>query len=239
MSRFFTGRLVAILSVAFLLFSGTAHAAVIVDVSDSTGGWNGFMNVFDASTTMPCDGAYQFGSGWGLPDLNSDFDDANSKLTLSPNTIGDPDPYWYVGGGMPGAQGNKCMEANLFGNFPNGSPELTALQADGTLVFNGNVLMNTFTAAHMAEIFIKEFTPDYATLNETAIALSPGAFSLTHALTGLGGEVQYGFRVKGENVWAGDEGPFGNAMIATVPEPTGLALIGIAGMGLFCLRRKR
>jgi hypothetical protein len=131
------------------------------------------------------------------------------------------------------------MEANLFRTFPEGSPELAALVTDGSLTFEGSVISNTFTSAHVAEIFVKEFGPGFASPVETAIPLVPGAFSVGQAITGAGGEVQYGFRVTGINVWAGDQGPFGNAMIATVPEPSSLALFGFCALAGLGLRRRR
>jgi hypothetical protein len=82
------------------------------DVTGTDGiGWRGFMNVLE----LPANGGgFVFGSPWGVGDLVAEFDDPNAKLTLSPNTINDPDPFWYQGGGGPGAPGNKVMDANLF-----------------------------------------------------------------------------------------------------------------------------
>ena len=226
-------------------FSSSAMATVMVGVDDSTANWLGFMNVSE----LPANGgAPVFGSGWGVPDLVATFDDGAGTLTLSPNTIGDPNEFWYQPGrpgddpldpndnGGPGALGNKIMEANLFQEFANGSPELLALQADGSLNFSGEVISNSFTSAHDSVVFIKEFTPDFSTSVETTVAVTPGSFDITHALTGLGGAVQYGFRTTGENVWVTDTAPFGNAVIA-VPEPASLALIGLGGLAMLGRRR--
>lgn len=221
MQRVFTLMLIG------LLATSTASAA-IVDVGNSTAPWLGFMNVFE----LPANGGgYVFGSGWGVADLTATFDDANDKLTLSPNTIGDPNPFWYQGGGGPGAPGNKIMEANLY-------QEYTDVYNGQTLTFQGTVQSNTFTAAHNATIFIRDFAPDYSSFNQSVVPVTAGPFSIS-LLTdaGAGRHVQFGFQVSGENVWITDVAPFGNAVITTIPEPTTLALLGLGG--LVIARRRR
>jgi hypothetical protein len=222
MQRFF-----AVLS-AGLLLSSSAHAAV-VQVNDSTAPWLGFMNVFE----LPANGGgFVFASGWGVPDLVATFDDANNKLTLSPNTVGDPDPFWYQGGGGPGALGNKIMEANLYQQVDDGS------LSGQTVTFSGSIISNTFTAAHETRIFIRDFAPDYSSFNETSVLATTGAFSID-LLTdgGAGRHVQWGFQTRGENVWITDTGPFGNVMISTIPAPASLALLGLGGLAAFRRRR--
>lgn len=214
----------AVLS-AGLLLSSAAHGAT-VNVGDSTAPWLGFMNVYDLG------GGFIFPSGWGVADLTATFDDANNKLTLSPNTIGDPDPFWYIGGGGPGAPGNRIMEANLYQQVDDGS-------LSGQIVtFEGTVLSNTFTSAHETRIFIRDFAPDYSSFNETIILATPGAFSIS-LLTDADPlrHVQWGFQTRGVNVWITDTEPFGNVMIATIPAPGALALLGLGGC--VALRRRR
>ncbi len=73
----------------------------------------GWMNIWE----LPVNGGgYVFGSDWGVTDLSSTFNESGSVVTMIPNSIGDPDPFWYIGGGGPGAAGNKIMGANLFSN---------------------------------------------------------------------------------------------------------------------------
>lgn len=210
------------------LVGATAAQAAVVGVDQSTGPWLAYMNVFN----RPVDGgAFQFGSPWGIADLNAQFNDGASTLTLSPNTIGDPNPYWYVGGGGPGAQGNKIMEANLY-------QETTGVYTGQMLTFTGNVASNSFTGAHSAIVFIKEFAPDYSSFTVSSAALAPGGFSISLAISGnAGSHVQYGFQVTGENVWFTDTAPFGNAVITTVPTPASMALLSLGG--LMASRRRR
>jgi len=211
------------------LVAGSAANAAVVNVGDSNAPWLGYMNVSE----LPSNGGGSvFGSPWGVPDLVSTFDNPNNKLTLSPNTIGDRDPFWYIGGGGPGAAGNKIMEANLY-------IETTDVLNGQTVTFEGTVLSNTFTAAHTAILFIKDFAPNFSSANVMEIPLVPGPFSFSLATDpGAGRHVQYGFQVKGVNVWVTDTAPFGNAMIVSgVPQPGVLALLGLSG--LMVSRRRR
>ena len=153
----------------------SAAQAATVGVDNSAGGpgrpWLGFMNVFDLSNN------FQFASGWGVGDLNASFNDGASTLTLSPNTIGDTNQYWYQGVGTnpggPGAPGNKLMEANLY------QEDNTNVYSGTTLTFAGFIQSNTFTSAHVAKIFVRDFAPDYSSFNENTIAMVPGAFSVS------------------------------------------------------------
>ncbi|MCB9854949.1 MAG: PEP-CTERM sorting domain-containing protein [Phycisphaerales bacterium] len=229
-----TKRISALLVIGLLVTPAAADLTVSVgqsmDITGTNGaGWLGFMNVFELPSNG---GAYVFGSSWGVADLNASFDDPNNKLTLSPNTIGDPDPFWYQGGGAPGAPGNKIMDASLYQEFAAGD------LAGQTLTFEGTVLSNTLTAAHETKIFIKDFAPDFSSFFVTEIVATPGPFSISLALdAGPGRHVQYGFETIGENVWFTDVAPFGNVMIGTVPEPATLALLGFGGLTL--IRRRR
>lgn len=213
---------------AAALLSTAAHAAN-VSVQDSTGPWLGFMNVFE----LPANGGgFVFGSGWGVSDLVAEFDDGANTLTMSPNTIGDPDPFWYQGGGGPGALGNKIMEANLFLQVDDNS------LAGQTVTFAGSINSNSFTSAHDSFIFIRDFAADFSSFNETIVAATPGAFSISlDTDAGLGRHVQYGFQVRGENVWVTDTAPFGNMVIGTVPAPASMALLGMGGMMMSRRRR--
>lgn len=212
----------------FAVAMAATSQAAVVGVGDSASPWLGFMNVFE----LPANGGgYVFGSSWGVPDLVATFDDPNHKVTLSPNSIGDTSPFWYIGGGGPGAPGNKIMEANLY-------VETTNVFNGQTLTFQGNVLSSTFTSAHQVSVFVRDFAPDYSSLNQTIVPLGAGPFSISLATDpGAGRHVQYGFQVRGVNVWVTDTAPFGNMMIATIPSPGAAGVLALGGV--LAARRRR
>ena len=218
-------RNVLLAGIAGLALAATAQGAN-VGVDPSSGPWLGYMNVFDLG------GGYQFGSPWGVGDLNASFNDGANKLTLSPNTIGDPNPYWYIGGGGPGAPGNKIMEANLY-------QETTGVYVGTSLTFSGTVLSHSFTSAHRVYAFIKDFAADYSSSVTSFIEItSAGGFSVSLNTVNDGSRhVQWGFQTVGVNVWTTDTGPFGNVVIQTIPAPTSLAVLGLGG--LVASRRRR
>jgi hypothetical protein len=209
------------------------HADAVVTV-DPLAPWIGFMNVFeiDRSNSPPTPGAFVFNSPWGFNDLTAVFD-GSGALTLGVNTIGDPDPFWYIGGGGPGALGNKWMDANGFVQVDGGS--LSGMN----VTFTGNVLSNTFTANHTARAFIRDFAPDFSSFNEASVLLTPGLFSITLAtINDPNRHVQYGFNVQGENVWITDAGAFGNAVVVAIPEPlSGTIFVLTALCGAIVRRR--
>lgn len=206
---------------ALLFVAARSNSNAATYTVDPGAPWLGYMNVFN----LPVDGGgYQFGSTWGTPDLRATFNGA--ILTLSPNTIGDPNPYWYIGGGGPGAPGNKIMDANFY-------QEITGSLAGQNVTFTGSVLANTLTSAHSTVAFIKDFAPDYSSSVATTLALTPGVFSITLAtINDPGRHVQFGFETIGVNVWATDVGSYGMVDVTVVPEPATLALV--LG-GLACL----
>lgn len=198
--------------------------------------WLGFMNVFE---TPANGGGYVFGSGWGTADLSAVF--SGSVLTLSPNTIGDPNPFWYTPSGGPGAVGNKIMEANMYVETASG------LYTGQTLTFTANVLANTLAGQVNAAgngwtmiAFIKDFAPDYSSSVSTTVALTPGDFSISLAtINDPARHIQYGFQLKGPDVWATDVGSFGTVQIAPVPEPSTLALSALGGLAMWVGFRRR
>jgi hypothetical protein len=155
------------LSAAVLL--GATLNLRAADVSVDPGAtWLGFMNVFELPSNG---GGFVFGSGWGTPDLCAVF--TGPTLTLSPNTIGDPATFWYIGGGGPGAPGNKIMNANFY-------QESTGLYTGQTVNFSGIVLANTLTSAHVTRAFVKDFAPDYSSSVSQFFTLNgPGAFNVS------------------------------------------------------------
>jgi hypothetical protein len=220
---------IAVLSVAALALSAGTAAAVVVGVDQSTAPWLGFMNVFE----LPANGGgFVFPSPWAVGDLAASFNDGAQTLTLSPNTIGDPSPFWYTPAGGPGAAGNKIMEANLY-------QQVTDTLSGQTVTFQGNVLSNTLTSAHTGIIFVRDFAPDFSSFTESTIPLVNGPFSVSLATqAGVGRSVQWGFQIKGVNVWVTDVAPFGTAVIGTIPTPGATGLL-VAGAAVTARRRRR
>lgn len=194
---------------AAVVCAGAAMSAgaAVVNVGNSGSGWLGYMNVFELPSNG---GGYVFGSGWGVPDLVANFDDPSSTLTLMVNSVNDPNPFWYLPAGEPGAQGNKTMEANLYHEVGDGS--LSGV----TVTFEGTVLSNTLSASHSAQIFIKDFAPDYSSFNVTIVPVAVGPFSISlDTEPNPARHVQWGFVTTGPCVWITDAASYGNVVIST------------------------
>lgn len=228
------------LALGALLLGASQGYAVTVTVDPSTL-TSGFMNVSE----LPANGgAYVFGSSWGPSDLVSSF--SGNTLTLRPNQINDPNPFWYVGGGAAGQAGNKIMDANLYN-------ETTGVNVGVTFIFTGNVLANSLNGAvnpyngttYSSVAFIKDFVADFSSFTSTTIALTPGVFSLS-LLTSADPthHIQYGFETIGSDIWATDTALAGGAFSAiiapvTVPEPSTLALAAMGGIASLSFFRRR
>lgn len=198
-------RTIALVTLFALLVPHGAQAQVKITVDPSTF-TAGFMNVFNLPEPDG-DGAFQFASSWGFADLTASFN--GDELTLGPNSIDDTDTFWYVGGGAPGNPGNKIMEANAYAEFTDGS------LAGETVTFRFEVISNTLTDAHSVRAFIRDFAPDFSSVNEVFLPIDgPGAyaFQLTTENNVLR-PVQVGFQMTGVNVWATDVAPFGTIVI--------------------------
>lgn len=224
----------AALLIAPVAAAGLPSVNVGVDQSDAT--WLGFMNVFELDGT-----SFVFASPWGVPDLSVSFDDGANSMTFGPNTIGDPNEFWYQdptgtgnpNPGGPGAPGNKVMEANLF-------QEVTGGALNGVSVnFSGNVSAYSLTSAHVATVFIRDFASDFSSFNESSMVVdATGSFSISlDTIADPTRNVQWGVQVKGVNVWVTDIAPFGSISFTTVPAPGAMALLGLGG--LVAGRRRR
>ncbi|MBI5705356.1 MAG: PEP-CTERM sorting domain-containing protein [Armatimonadetes bacterium] len=227
-----TNRLSAIgMALALAGVAAQSQAQTTIDVNPGDA-WIGYMNVFEIPQHG---GGYVFGSGWGTADLCATW--AGSVLTLSPNTIGDPDPFWYTPSGGPGSVGNKIMDANMY-------VETTGTYVNEMLTFQGRVLSNTLVGKVDANgngwssvAFIKDFAADYSSFTQVTMALSPGDFSISlFTSANPGHHIQYGFETIGPDVWITDVAPYGNIEVTAVPEPASLVAIGL---GLMLLRRRR
>jgi len=201
-----------------------ANAQVTVGV-DPTQDWIGYMNVFDLPTAG---GGYEFGSVWGTTDLQANF--SPGILTLAPcvNVWETSDTYWVQADGV---SPNKTMDASMY-------VQNDALAGD-TVMFDGSALLNTLQAPYTDVAFIKDFTPNYGASTSVTAQLIPGqGFSLTLATT-AGDHIQYGFETIGPDANPATVAGLGIVEIATVPEPTTLALIGLGSVAMLAARRRQ
>ncbi|MCU0772658.1 MAG: PEP-CTERM sorting domain-containing protein [Verrucomicrobia bacterium] len=235
--------LLSALTACALLGAALESRADVSYTVDPGATWIGYMNVFalpSVGNYPPSLGGYEFGSGWGTGDLVAYF--TGPVLTLAPNTINDPNEYWYTPSGGPGSVGNKIMDASMY-------VEVGSLPGQ-TVTFTGTVLSDTLTLANnpgnvdangngwTSVAFIKDFAPDYSSFVTTTVPLAPGNFSISLAtINDPARHVQYGFETIGPDVWITDVGPFGNITI-TVPEPSTLALAGLSAAALLIFRRR-
>jgi hypothetical protein len=188
-----------------LVRASTASADVTFGV-DPSAPWLGFMNVFEIPSNG---GGYVFGSSWGTADLTATF--SGSVLTLGPNSVNDPNPFWYTPSGGPGAMGNKTTDANFY-------QEQTDTLMGQHVTFTGTVLSNTFVSPYTSVAFIKDFSPDYSSFFSTTVPLTPGVFSVSMNTVPLPGRhVQFGFETIGPDVWVTDRAPIGTAVVTTSP----------------------
>ena len=215
----------ALIACAMLCIAAQVNAVTItVNPGDP---WLGFMNVSELPSNG---GAYVFSSGWGTADLCATF--AGPVLTITPNTIGDPNSFWYTPSGGPGATGNKNMDANMY------------VQVDGALAgqlvtFTGDVLSNTLVSPYTSVAFVKDFAPDFSSFTQVTVPLTPGVFSISlPTVNDPLRHVQYGFETIGPDVWVTDVGPKGSAQVTAVPEPATLGLAGVALIGCIIRRRR-
>jgi hypothetical protein len=193
------------------LSAGPAQAQTTVTVDPAAINL-GYMNVYN----LPSDGgAFQFGSSWGFGDLTAVY--SGNYLTLGPNTIGDPNEYWYqcVGDsippncGGPGAPGNKIMEANAYAEVNDGS------LAGQTVTFSGVVTGYSLTSAHTVVAFVKDYASDFSSFNQATVPLTAtGPFTISLAtVNDPTRHVQWGFQMVGVDVWITDVGPYGSITV--------------------------
>lgn len=193
---------------------------------DPGAAWLGYMNVFE----IPANGGgYVFGSAWGTADLVATF--SGSTLTLAPNSVNDTNSFWYTPSGMPGAVGNKTMDASMYVESSDGS------LGGQTITFTGQVLTSTLTTNtdYTSVAFIKDFAPDFSSSVSTTIPLTNGVFSISLAtINDPTRHVQYGFETIGPDVWSTDVGNYGVVKIAPVSNtPAAMAITpSLAGANL-------
>ncbi len=202
-----------------VLFAACALSASLEQASAQTNvyvdpalGWQGYMNVFDLGNN------YQFGTGWGTADLAASF--SGAVLTLAPNHIGDPNPYWYTPSGQAGATGNKIMDANYYVQDDS--------LAGQTVTFSGYCWGNTLVATNNhCTAFIKDFASDFSSSTAaTTNLLAAGFFSIT-LTTAPGDHVQFGFETVGPCWWVTDVDSKGSVLVSSNPPPAGPAITSL------------
>ena len=207
------------LALAGNIRSEAASTQVAVDPGQT---WIGYMNVF----ALPADGGgYMFGSPWGTADLRGSF--SGNTLTLAPNinTYNAGDPYWV----KPNGDGNKNMDASFY--VQNDS------LAGITVNFVGNTVANTLVSPYTSVAFIKDFAPDYSSSTSVTASLVSGSFFSITLATNPGDHIQYGFETIGPDANPATVALLGG--VTVVPEPSSLALLGLAGMAALIARRRK
>ena len=204
----------------------------------NAGDWTGYMNVFNNDAGSQ--GAYVFGSGWGVADLKTTvlaspgtgINVENNILELFPNyntyadAVSNTDPvlgpearaFWTNssdGGITAGPTGNKWMEANTF-------VEDQSITQD-SITFGGVVDSYTLSPDYTAQAFIKVLDPGagYTAVYSDTVNLADGPeFSMTADLLFYSGLLlQTGFSVSGINANPSDEATLGSVRVTTMPTP--------------------
>ena len=215
-----------------------ASAQTVYKTIDSSELVNGYMTVFD----LPANGgAYQFGNPWGIADLNATFS-TPTQVTFSPNTIGDPNSYWYTPSGQVGALGNKMMYANLYAEST-GAYNGQTIQFDGT-VSAFSLSTNSAGIPYVFKAFVKDFAPDFSSSVDAIYDIgATGNFQISLAtINDPARHVQWGLQMIGPDIWPADTAQIaaaGSATVEAIPEPSTYALLGMTAAGLFAYRARR
>ena len=200
------------------LMSVNLFAQNSVELS-STDNWGGYMNVFELPTNG---GAYIFGQGWGVSDLQTTLNTVDNYVILQPNfntyqnaiNSGDPNEisFWTDGANA----GNKDMEATTLVE-----PGATFNEQD--LTFFGTVISNDLDSGYQASFFIKALDPNNGfsdALGGSGVSPIPasGNFSVSIPAADLpaGLIIQYGFTIRGINANPAEEENLGSIVLGPI-----------------------
>ena len=213
---------------------------VFADFS-SFGAGEGYMNVFEINGTGDGPGAYQFGSGWGVPDVKSiTSDDLTFQLFPNINTYVDNpgDAYWRNNAGG-GPDGNKWMEASTFRGYT-----LAAGETEASLDFDVSAF--NLDGRYTLTAFIKTLDPTagygVSAIDSAVISGTMGTTTLSINSLTAGHILQVGWQMDGINAnGATDWGSATSTLesVQVVPEPATAGLMAIFGGGIVLFRRIR
>ncbi|MBT8258405.1 MAG: T9SS type A sorting domain-containing protein [Bacteroidia bacterium] len=185
--------------ILFLLMIGmtftlvNAQTTINFDVNDANGPWLGFMNVSEKDING---GAFVFGSGWGVPDLNVTEDGTGNTATFAPNRVNDLDPFWNSGT----FEGEKEMAADYY--IDRGDLNTTAFDFVVN-ISNFSLVSTGLSQPYVVEMFIKVFDVGYANLllNTRIPITGAGDYMVSYDGGTVGADrVQYGFTMTGVNI---------------------------------------
>ncbi len=168
---------------------------------DPTQSWQGYLNVSDLPASAGGDGAYDFGSSWGITALQAYLTPTNLTLLPDTNVWETTNSYWVQANGITP---NKICDASMYVQNDN--------LIDTNLVFFGTCLNNTLTANpepntgiyYTSVAFIKTFDSNFNLLNSVSSAgLTTGQSFEISLNTGGAVHVQYGFETVGPDASPG------------------------------------
>ncbi len=191
-------------------------ATVTVDPSQN---WLGYMNVSDLPVANGGDGVHQFGSPWGVPNLQAFLTQSNLTLLPCTNVWETTNTYWVQANGTTP---NKMCDASAYVQNDN--------LINTNLIFIGTCQSNSLTLSpepltgvtYTSSAFIKTFDASFNLLGTSTIPLSAGkSFEISLNTSGAA-HVQYGFETVGPDANPATAASLGAVVLSASvpPSPT-------------------